>query len=668
MRNIFQYICLFLFLFTFSCVPPKTEILTEINLDINDPQLQKIYSFQDEGRIDSLMLFFEHEDPTYRYAAAMAMGSVRDVAVLTDLSTLLSDKVEKVRLAAAYAIGQIGETAGESLLINGFDSADTLRQYKKSNGAILEAIGKCGSEESLQFLSTIKGYTSRDTALLDGQAWGIYRYATRGMTVPEGTKQMVNLVKDIKTPTSTRVIAANYLYRAKDIQLDSMDIIALAKILEQDKDPRIRMTTAIALGKAKTPLALQALTSQFAKDQDYRVKCNILRALGNFPYPEMQGRFFEIIKMPQTKVAYCAADFFLQNGESRDAQVYWRRARALGNWPVKMQMYKAANRHMPAAYTDYKWSINNDLTKIYQDTTKNIYQRAEALHALGEYAWNYKFLNEQVLTATSPVLKTAAMDAFAMICSDPDFDKNIGVSRVRIKKEISAMLSQIMTEGDVGVKYIAANLLSKPLGFKALYENSSFLHVAKRSLELPKETETLYAIEKAIAFFEDKEYTPPKPDYNHPLTWSHLAGVTTDSKAIVKTSQGTITMRLLPLAAPASVANFMQLAKQGFYEGKPFHRVVPNFVVQGGCPRGDGYGGLDYSIRTEVPLMHYDDEGYVGMASAGPDTEGTQWFITHSPTPHLDGKYTIIAKVIEGIEIVHRINVGDTIESVTFSL
>ena len=123
----------------------------------------------------------------------------------------------------------------------------------------------------------------------------------------------------------------------------------------------------------------------------------------------------------------------------------------------------------------------------------------------------------------------------------------------------------------------------------------------------------------------------------------------------------------MPLAAPGSVLNFINLVDKGFYAGKKFHRVVPNFVIQGGCPRGDGYGSLDYTIRSELPSLSYDEQGYVGMASAGRHTEGTQFFITHSPTLHLDGEYTIFGKVTEGMDVVHNIMVGDSIQQVSVS-
>ncbi|OUJ73303.1 peptidylprolyl isomerase [Hymenobacter crusticola] len=134
-------------------------------------------------------------------------------------------------------------------------------------------------------------------------------------------------------------------------------------------------------------------------------------------------------------------------------------------------------------------------------------------------------------------------------------------------------------------------------------------------------------------------------------------------RATVRTSKGTIVFQLLVNEAPGSVASFVELTRQGFYNGKTIHRVVPNFVAQGGCPRGDGWGSTDYNIRSEFADLRYG-EGAVGLASAGKDTESCQWFITHSPTPHLDGRYTIFAQVVSGMDVVSRLEIGDRIERV----
>ena len=135
-------------------------------------------------------------------------------------------------------------------------------------------------------------------------------------------------------------------------------------------------------------------------------------------------------------------------------------------------------------------------------------------------------------------------------------------------------------------------------------------------------------------------------------------------RAVVSTDKGAFTMELLPAEAPLTVDNFVQLARRNYFDGVPFHRVVPNFVVQGGDPRGDGNGGPGYQIRCEINEVPYA-RGAVGMALSGKDTGGSQWFVTHSPQPHLDGGYTVFARVVEGMDVVDRIVRGDRIRSVT---
>ncbi len=131
---------------------------------------------------------------------------------------------------------------------------------------------------------------------------------------------------------------------------------------------------------------------------------------------------------------------------------------------------------------------------------------------------------------------------------------------------------------------------------------------------------------------------------------------------VMQTSRGDIELELYPQYAPLTVNNFVFLARQGFYDGVTFHRVIPNFVIQGGDPTGTGRGGPGYQFADEVknnPLVH--EKGVISMANAGPNTNGSQFFITHSPQPHLNGKHTVFGKVIQGQDVVDAIQVGDEI-------
>lgn len=139
-------------------------------------------------------------------------------------------------------------------------------------------------------------------------------------------------------------------------------------------------------------------------------------------------------------------------------------------------------------------------------------------------------------------------------------------------------------------------------------------------------------------------------------------------RVTMETSKGTMELELYPQYAPKTVNNFAFLVQQGFYDGVTFHRVISNFMIQGGDPTGTGRGGPGYKFEDEFannPLKH--ETHVISMANAGPNTNGSQFFITHAPQPHLDGKHTVFGKVVSGNDVVNQIRQGDRINSVTLS-
>lgn len=138
-------------------------------------------------------------------------------------------------------------------------------------------------------------------------------------------------------------------------------------------------------------------------------------------------------------------------------------------------------------------------------------------------------------------------------------------------------------------------------------------------------------------------------------------------KAEIITEKGTMKVEFFEKDASGTVENFVKLSKEGFYDGLTFHRVIPNFVIQGGCPDGTGMGGPGYTIKCELDGDNqYHDKGVLSMAHAGKDTGGSQFFICHSRenTQHLDRKHTVFGKVYEGLEVIDNISQGDTIEKI----
>ena len=136
--------------------------------------------------------------------------------------------------------------------------------------------------------------------------------------------------------------------------------------------------------------------------------------------------------------------------------------------------------------------------------------------------------------------------------------------------------------------------------------------------------------------------------------------------ATIETDRGNFELQFFPEHAPKTVNNFVFLAREGFYDGVSFHRVISNFVIQGGDPTASGRGGPGYNFEDETrnnPMKH--ETGVISMANAGPNTNGSQFFVTHSPQPHLDGKHTVFGKVTQGMDVVNAIRQGDKMNRVT---
>jgi peptidyl-prolyl cis-trans isomerase B (cyclophilin B) len=141
-----------------------------------------------------------------------------------------------------------------------------------------------------------------------------------------------------------------------------------------------------------------------------------------------------------------------------------------------------------------------------------------------------------------------------------------------------------------------------------------------------------------------------------------------DLVANIQTSRGKIRVRLFADQTPVTVASFVNLAQRGYYDGLSFHRVISDFMIQGGCPHGSGTGGPGYKFEDEIrPALKHDRGGILSMANAGPGTNGSQFFITHTATPWLDGKHTVFGVVVDASDkaVVDQVRNGDTIESIT---
>lgn len=655
-----------LMLLAVSCVPmEKKEMSATLAIGIDQPSIRGIYNLQQRQDIDSLLLLLDSENPSDIYAVARAFASIKDSSVLEALLPHLANQHDRVRAMVAEAIGQIGSSRVEGDLTTAFDGRDSARLYETANGAILEAMGKVGSLQFLRLLSTISTYTYTDTLLLLGQARGIYRYATRGMAIPEGTATMVNYLADDNIPMEVRIIAANYLHRAQGIDL-APHAEQLTASWHGESQPYIRMCLATALGKLKKQAAMKLLLSSLGTESDYRVKCNIIRSLQAYPYGEVSSEILALTRSDNRHVAETAAEYFVNYGVERDVARYRSAMADARFWQVKALLAEATNKHLTSMFTAAKISLQNEI----QSAIKNAddpYAKAAWLKAWGAEIRNFESLPKYFAADEHSVVRIQAVSSLIDACTDKKFDAFFAGEGHLIRNQIGGYLGNALKSGDAALVALVAGAVSnEKSGLKsALADYKDDFASVLGKLKLPDELETYIEVSNALAAYGVQTPDIPNGQKNVPgIDWNRLLSLSTDTKVQVTTTAGDIVMEIYPDRAPGTVSSFLHLVDVGFYKGKVFHRVVPNFVIQTGCPRGDGFGNLDFTLRSEVAGAYYDSEGYVGMASAGPHTEGTQFFITHSPTPHLDGRYTIFGKVISGMDVVHRISIGDTIRDV----
>lgn len=648
-----------------SCVPVTKSTDEKIVISYSDSEVQHILDLQDKQDIPGLLTYFKSENPSYRYLAVNAFGSIKSAETADSLLRMLQDPVLQVRATAAWAIGQCGNSKLVDRLILSFRGKDSFNVNNIFNANILESVGRLGALTDLKKIATVKTYRSTDTLLLLGQARAIYRMALRDIVCDEGTSRMVDLLTNNQISDEVQLIAAHYLSRAKNINLEAYTI-RMSDIYSRERIKDIKLPLALALGNSKDSTVLPLINKALRDETDFSIKINLIRSLNNFPYLSIKDAILSELKNTNTFVAAEAAQVILKKGITEDVPLYASYDTITIPWEVRAPMNGAVLTHSALYFTKFKSAFSERILRNIKEATSP-YAKAAYIAALSKDPYNYQLVGLQYKNASEQIVKTAALDGMGDIIKNPFFFKAFGNNYGKVKAEILGYLVSAINSGDVGQIATAANLLQDPkLGWKEWIKDLDFMNTALTKLQLPQDIEIYNALNACIAYFEGKKYTPKIPDYNTPIDWSLLSTMTDSSSVAVKTTQGIIRIQLLRKIAPGTVANFLNLVNKKYYTGKVFHRIVPNFVVQTGCSRGDGYGSEPFSIRSELPQIYYDKGGYVGMASAGNHTESTQWFITETATPHLDGNYTIFGKLTEGMDVVEKLTQEDKINDIIF--
>ncbi len=645
-----------------QCVPAEDTsgdfmLSADVDYSFQDSLVREIAQWQVNKNFNLIYPFIKHPAATYRYAAAKAFATGPTSSEIDSLAFLLDDPSLLVRTMAAYAIGQSGELSGQELLIKAFQQYDSLSANNVFNAAILEAIGKCGDVNYLNALTTISTYQKTDTALLEGQLRGVYRYMLRDQSVPAAIDLNMKYLLDSTYPASVRQMAANYLYRIKNVDLSSKASDLVNQLSKRD-DPLIDMGLVVAANKSKNDSVLSQVINILQSHPDYRVKCNAIRSLANFSIDRVWEAVVGALQDQNIHVSTLAAQFIYDHGGVKGPEAIRTLSRASYPLAVKSLLLAAANKYYGYNYKITRKNISGEIRSLISQEN-NPLLKGRLIKLLVNDVYQANFVMNELNNATHPGVVTQCLEALQLVLEDPKLTLVFPVnSRNKLTLDILNIFLRQIESGNASAAEILISIMTKnthDIQSKIDKEQlAQYLPNLNDPAKLSAYNSMAEYVEKPIKSDDERRYFQ--------IDWNQLR----NHEATLNTNKGEIDIEFYGLAAPETVSRFIKLAKEGFYNGKYFHRVVPNFVIQTGCPNGDGYGSLPDYLRTEAGPLYFDQGGYLGMASSGKDTESSQFFITHSPTPHLDGKYTIFAKVTRGMNVVHAIEYGDQIETVTF--
>lgn len=434
---------------------------------------------------------------------------------------------------------------------------------------------------------------------------------------------------------------------------DTTAIPELIKVLSHDKSKSVKAAAAYSLGQLYRPQLLPVLIAEYHKHKSVSIRNALLEAIGKCANASVLPFFEKLEVRHKLYDGYLRGVYFAARRKVKSDFVL-EKVKSISTKVDNPAMKNLCARIMRVREPEPEPPLRNSIPfETLRDTMISIASPYEQNVFLKRYSVVPEDMFRLALAAKHKPVRTYCMEAY--------LDEAKSVSRRR--------LVYILNNGDVAFVSLACERIRKDSTWlkDSVVHYSNYLLGLQKSLTMPRDFEAWVDLEKTICFLQKRSYAYTSwftTGYKNPIDWNYIVGISSEQKVKITTSKGIIVMQCKVDQAPASVANFLKLVDSGYYNGKYFHRMVPDFVVQGGCPRGDGWGALNWTQRSEFsPDLRYKP-GSVGLASAGKDSEGVQFFITHTYTTNLDGRYTIFAEVVEGMDIAHQLVIGDQIISI----
>jgi cyclophilin family peptidyl-prolyl cis-trans isomerase/HEAT repeat protein len=646
-------------------------------IELRDLPTGPIFVLLDETEIDALAALLEMED-TRTLDAAVA-------------GRLLRAASPEVRGRAALAVGRIGDRAGTPLLLEALQDSTTAVRAR-----VAFALGRM-ADSSAAVVAALSGAAFRDRARVAAEAAA----ALGRLRVPAGRPALDSLLSRAQLDDTVRHEA---LLAAWRLPRDAGTMQLLTR-WTSDTDPETRWRAVYSLGRSYGPAALPALLA-VVNDPDDRVRAYAVRALraavadsagvrerafaaaltaaaDSHPHVRINalrvlpgyrdpGRTTPILvarlRDADENVAVAAADSLASSADPEAGA-------ALGAVVLETTRSDGLRTAALAAWTRLDPAAAAPVAEQWADSARWLL-RLHAARALARRPWqDAAALLQRLARDSHPLVAAAALAATdSTVQLRPLYIERLAAEHPLVRAAAARALGRRATVADFDVLLQAYDRARRDTiddAALAIVDALGRLRAAGVPVEPtfflrfpqpPADPAVYRAIRSRIGEPPASWGPPPAPeprprsfyaDIVRRLVAPSLAGQP-PPRAVIETSRGDIVLELAGADAPLTVHNFLTLIERGYYAGTRWHRVVPNFVIQDGDPRGDGNGEPGYTIRDEINQLRYV-RGTLGMAHAGPDTGGAQFFITHSAQPHLDGLHTIFGRVASGLDVVDRI-------------
>ncbi len=621
--------------------------------------------------VESIIPFLSSLHSKIREQALLAIANRQDKSVINKVALLLNDIDKNARRMAAFTLGQIGDSSAFLFLMKRLEF-ETESDCRKE---IFHALGMSGNASDLRTIIASKFAQERKNN--SHLALSIARFANRGI---KDSLAAEFLFRD-------SALTKNAVYAIMRIANAGVNEIHREKIfrLLKSRDPEMRMWAVSILGTIKDSSAKILAIKSAAADKDWRVRVNALRALRNFP----DGNVISILQ----KSVYDKNDHVSLTALSVISQLPAIEKLGIDSAFIakiffNKKSYNPLQRGEAAVILAKLFNHNAMQMLENEFSNANVTLKIKIIESFGFLTPSMQTIKffQQSLESENSGIAIAAIEAYQKHASRMD---------AAAQNYFCEDIVKLLPRNDAGISYSVAvafqdSALKTAIRKKYLSQLRGAFSAMKGNddvepmIELMKvfsefnDTLSIPLLEKLLSDSEQiirrqskialkkitgKDYEEENISQRNKPNKS-LTDLAKYSGAIIKTTKGEIRVRFLSDASPFTVQSFIELVQQSFYRNLLFHRVVSNFVIQGGDPLGNGSGGPGYTIRTEVhPNARYDEAGKIGMASAGKDTEGSQFFITHCSTPHLDGRYTIFAET-NNVDVINKIMIGDTIKEI----